>query len=98
MRRAAPILCVLLLLLAGCGWHLVGRGAGALDPVHVSSGSFTIGVSAYDPESEMLYVPDAASNAVVEMAEDGDHFTEVGSTEIAPGLGLPPTQVYLLDQ
>jgi hypothetical protein len=32
MRGAAPILCILLALLAGCGWHLVGRGAGALDP------------------------------------------------------------------
>ena len=56
-----------------------------------------IGLSAYDPDSEMLYVPDVAENAVVEFAADGDDFAEVGSTEIAPGLGLPPMKVYLLD-
>jgi len=42
-------------------------------------------------------VPDAAENAVVELAWDGDGFTAVGSKEISPGLGLPPTQVYLLN-
>jgi hypothetical protein len=56
-----------------------------------------IGLSAYDADSEMLYVPDVAENAVVEFAADGDDFAEVGSTEIAPGLGLPPMKVYLLD-
>ncbi len=65
--------------------------------VHVSQGSFSIGVSAWDADSEMLYVPDAAEGAVIELAWDGEGFTEVGSTEIAPGLGLPPTQVYLLN-
>jgi hypothetical protein len=65
--------------------------------VHVSTGSFTIGVSAWDPDSEMLYVPDAAANAVIELASDGNGFTEVGTMEIAPSLGLPPTQVYLLN-
>ena len=70
---------------------------GAQSRVHVSAGSFTIGVSAWDPESEMLYVPDAAANAVIELAWDGNGFSEVGSTEIAPGLALPPTQVYLLN-
>jgi hypothetical protein len=71
--------------------------SGAQAPVHVSTGSFTIGISAWDPDSEMLYVPDAAENAVVELAWDGDGFTAVGSKEISPGLGLPPTQVYLLN-
>jgi hypothetical protein len=65
--------------------------------VHTSSGSFVIGLSAYDPDSEMLYVPDVVANAVVEFAADENGFTEVGSTEIAPALGLPPTQVYVLD-
>jgi hypothetical protein len=45
----------------------------------------------------MLYVPDAGENAIVEFALDEDGFVEVGSTEIAPGLSLPPTKVYLLD-
>jgi len=31
-KRAALAGAALVLLLAGCGWHLVGRGAGALDP------------------------------------------------------------------
>jgi hypothetical protein len=67
------------------------------DFVHASSDSFVIGLSAYDPDSEMLYVPDVVANAVVEFAADGNGFAEVGSTQIAPGLGLPPTKVYLLD-
>ncbi|MBW2404998.1 MAG: hypothetical protein JRF42_14610 [Deltaproteobacteria bacterium] len=45
----------------------------------------------------MLYVPDVVANAVLEFAADEDGFTEVGSTEIAPSLGLPPTKVYRLD-
>ena len=65
--------------------------------VHASSGSFVVGLPAYDPDSEMLYVPDVVANAVVEFAEDAGGFVEVGSTPIAPGLGLPPTQVYVLD-
>jgi len=67
------------------------------DLIHSSNGSFVIGLSAYDSASEMLYVPDVVANAVVELAADGDGFVEVGSTQIAPGLGLPPTKVYLLD-
>ena len=60
-------------------------------------GSFTIGVSAYNPDRGLLYVPDAASNAVIELTEDTGGFTETGSVQIAPGLGLPPTQVYSLN-
>lgn len=70
---------------------------GVQELVHESSGSFVIGLPAYDPDSEMLYVPDAAQNAVVEFASDDGSFVETGSTSIAPGLGLPPTKVYLLD-
>lgn len=70
---------------------------GAQELVHESSGSFVIGLPAYDPDSEMLYVPDAAQNAVVEFASDDGSFVETGSTSIAPGLGLPPTKIYLLD-
>ena len=71
--------------------------SGAQTPVHVSTGSFTIGVSAWDPDSEMLYVPDAADKAVIALARDGLGFTEVDAMQIAPSLGLPPTQVYVLD-
>ena len=67
------------------------------DFVHASSDSFVIGLSAYDPQSEMLYVPDGVANAVVAFAADDNGFAEVGSTQIAPDLGLPPTKVYLLD-
>ncbi len=77
--------------------HLMDLTTGAQELVHESTGSFVIGLSAYDPEREMLYVPDAAQNAVLELAANEDGFVEVGSTEIAPGLGLPPTKVYLLD-
>ena len=75
----------------------VALGSGAQSAVLTSASSFTIGVSAYDPDSGMLYVPDAAANAVIEFADDGGGFTEVGSTQVAPSLGLPPTQVYLLN-
>ena len=70
---------------------------GTQTEVLTSEGSFTIGIPAYDPESGMLYVPDASANAVIELVEDAGGFREVDSTEIAPGLGLPPTQVYRLD-
>ena len=70
---------------------------GVQELVHESSGSFVVGLPAYDPGSEMLYVPDAAQDAVVEFASDDGSFVETGSTSIAPGLGLPPTKVYLLD-
>jgi hypothetical protein len=79
------------------GLYLIDLASGEQELVYESSSSFVIGVPAYDPESEMLYVPDAVENAVIEFAADGDGFVEVGSTEIAPGLGLPPTKVYLLD-
>jgi hypothetical protein len=76
---------------------LIDLVTGAQELVHESSDSFVIGESAYDPDSEMLYVPDAAENAVVEFALDDGGFIEVGSSTIAPSLGLPPTKVYLLD-
>ncbi|MBT8469353.1 MAG: hypothetical protein HKN10_06100 [Myxococcales bacterium] len=37
------------------------------------------------------------SRRVLEFAADAGGFVEVGSTTIAPGIGLPPTKVYLLD-
>jgi len=77
--------------------YLINLVTGAQELVHEASGAFVIGLSAYDPASEMLYVPDAARNAVLELTADEGGFTEIGSTEIAPGLGLPPTKVYLLD-
>lgn len=77
--------------------YLINLQTGFQELVHEASGSFVIGESAYDPDSEMLYVPDASENAVVEFAADEGGFVEVGSTTIAPGIGLPPTKVYLLD-
>jgi hypothetical protein len=76
---------------------LIDLETGAQELVHEATGSFVIGEAAYDPDSEMLYVPDAAENAVLEFAADEGGFVEVGSTTIAPGIGLPPTKVYLLD-
>ncbi len=75
----------------------IDLGSGEQTPVHVSEGSFTIGVSAYDPDSGMLYVPDAAKNTVIELAEDEAGFIEIGQKQIAPTMALPPTQVYLLN-
>lgn len=77
--------------------YLVDLATGAQELVHESSDSFVIGESAYDPDSEMLYVPDAAENAVLEFAAEEGSFVEVGSVMIAPGIGLPPTKVYLLE-
>jgi hypothetical protein len=75
----------------------IDLASGSQSPIVNSTGSFTIGTSAYDADGGRLYTPDAAVNAVIELAEDAGGFTEVGSTEIAPSLGLPPTQVYLLN-
>ena len=77
--------------------YLMNLTTGAQELVRESTGSFVIGVSAYDSDSEMLYVPDTAQNAVLELAASEGGFIEVGSTDLAPGLGLPPTKVYLLD-
>jgi hypothetical protein len=77
--------------------YLIDLVTGVQELLRESTGSFVIGVSAYDLDSEMLYVPDAAENAVLELAASEGGFIEVGSTEVAPGLGLPPTKVYLLD-
>ncbi|MGB5375228.1 MAG: hypothetical protein WBM75_19040 [Polyangiales bacterium] len=77
--------------------YLVDLATGAQELVHESSDSFVIGESAYDPDSEMLYVPDAAENAVLEFAAQEESFVEVASVMIAPWIGLPPTKVYLLD-
>ena len=77
--------------------YLMNLTTGAQELVRESTGSFVIGVSAYDSDSEMLYVPDTAQNAVLELAASEGGFIEVSSTDLAPGLGLPPTKVYLLD-
>lgn len=74
----------------------IDLATGEQELVYESTGSFVIGRSAYDAEREMLFVPDAAANAVIELALDGDQLVLVGSTEIATDLGLPPTQAYLL--
>lgn len=76
---------------------LIDLVTGAQELVHESSDSFVIGESAYDPDSEMLYVPDAAENAVVELALDDGGFVRVGTSTIAASIGLPPTKVYLLE-
>jgi len=77
--------------------YLVDLATGAQTLVYESTSSFVIGEPAYDPQSEMLYVPDAAENVVLEFAPDEGGFVELGSTAIAPAIGLPPTKVYLLD-
>ena len=77
--------------------YLIDLQTGAQELVLESTGSFVLGEPAYDPQSEMLYVPDAAENVVLELAADGAGFVELGSSTIAPGVGLPPTKVYLLD-
>jgi hypothetical protein len=77
--------------------YLMNLRTGAQDLIHESTSSFVLGLSAYDPDTEMLYVPSASQNAVIELAAVEGGFSEVGSIEIAPDLDLPPTQVYLLD-
>lgn len=77
--------------------YLIDLVTGDQELVLESGGSFVIGLSAYDPDRRMLYVPDAFDNVVIELAADDDGFVELGSTQIAAGLGLPPSKVYLLD-
>ena len=61
--------------------YLLDLATGAQTLVHESTSSFVIGEPAYDPQSEMLYVPDAAENAVLEFAADEGGFIELGSTD-----------------
>lgn len=70
---------------------------GAQEVVHESVGSFEIGVSAYDPSNEMLFVPDGIENAIIEFAISEDGAAEVGTVQIAPELGLVPRQAYVLN-
>lgn len=70
---------------------------GAQEIVHESLGSFEIGRSGWDPNSELLFVPEGAENVVIEFALTESGPMEVGSTEIAPQLGLPPRQVFVLE-
>jgi hypothetical protein len=77
--------------------HLIDLETGSQSVVHESAGSFVLGVSAYDRDREMLYVPDASANAVVELAVEQTGFTELRRVQIAPGLGLPPSRVHLLE-
>ena len=77
--------------------HLIDLETGEQTIVHESTDSFVIGVSAYDPDRDMLYVPDASANAVVEFAVEPSGFVELAQIQIAPGLGLPPTRVHLLE-
>ncbi|MEM9731339.1 MAG: hypothetical protein AAF997_22375 [Myxococcota bacterium] len=67
--------------------------------VHESSGAFNIGISAYDPSGQAIFVPDAAddANAVFEYAIESDAATEIRTIEIAPSLGLPPRRAYYLE-
>ena len=76
---------------------LTNLGTGVQQLVHESLGAFAIGLSAYDPATQMLFVPDGIENAVVEYAVGTEGATEVGSVQLAPELGLPPRRAYLLD-
>ena len=82
---------------AGDALYVTELQTGSQELVHESTGAFEIGISAYDPGNGMLYVPDAGGNAVVEFSIAEDGVTEVGSVQIAPGLGLPPRRAYLLE-
>ncbi|MGB5810773.1 MAG: hypothetical protein WBG86_09600, partial [Polyangiales bacterium] len=71
--------------------------SGDQELVYTSLGSFEIGTSAWDPDAELLFVPDGVESAVIEYALTESGPMEVGSVELAPGLGLPPRKVYLLE-
>jgi hypothetical protein len=77
--------------------QMIDLATGQQQAVYEATGSFVIGRAAYDSARQMLFVPDAAANAVVELAFDGGQLIQLGSVEIARELGLPPTQVYLLE-
>jgi hypothetical protein len=76
---------------------ITNLGTGAQQLVHESTKAFEIGISAYDPDTEMLFVPDGDENAVIGYAITADGAAEVGRIQLAPGLGLPPRGAYLLD-
>lgn len=65
--------------------------------LHESPSAFEIGFSAYDPDTDRLYVPEAGANAVIEFTMREDGGTQVGSLPIAPSIGFPPRHVYRLD-
>jgi hypothetical protein len=76
---------------------ITNLGTGVQQLVHESVGAFEIGISAYDPDTDMLFVPDGIENAVIEYAIGTEGATQVGSIQLAPELGLPPRRAYLLD-
>ena len=77
--------------------YLMNIETGEQHLLHESPSAFEIGFSAYDPETDRLYVPDAGANRVIELAIREDGATEVGSVPIAPSIGFPPRAVYRLD-
>jgi hypothetical protein len=81
----------------GDAMSITNLGTGAQQLVHETTRAFQIGISAYDPDTEMLFVPDGDENAVIEYAISTDGATEVGSIQLAPGPPLLPRGVYLLD-
>lgn len=64
--------------------------------LHESSSAFEIGMSAYDPDADRLYVPDAGLNRVLILQMERDGATDIGSIRIAPSIGFPPRAVYRL--
>ena len=77
--------------------YLMNIETGEQHLLHESPSAFEIGFSAYDPDTNRLYVPDAGANAVLELTIREDGGTEVGSMSIAPSIGFPPRAVYRLD-
>jgi hypothetical protein len=62
--------------------------------LHESDSAFEIGMSAYDAETDRLYVPDAGLNRVLILQMEADGATEIGAIRIAPSIGFPPRAVY----
>ena len=78
--------------------YLMNIETGDQELLYESSATFQVGLSAYDPTNDKLYVPDAdpATNAVIEFDVEQTTATEVGSISIEPS-AFPPREVYLLN-
>lgn len=75
--------------------YRVDLRSGATELVYESSEAFALGTPAYDPETNTIWLPDAAVGVVVLTPEESSFVVE-RTVEIGVGLGVPPRHVHLL--
>ena len=77
--------------------EIVSDGFPGAGPLEGKSIEDLLTSSSIDTVRSAVVQAKAGTRGVVVLSAEEDGFTETGSTEIAPSLGLPPTKVYRLD-